>query len=92
MVEEGFLAVVVFFVVVSFWAVVDFFDVVVGFLVVVAMELTSRVTFLLMHLQLCHSEGAKRPWESPGTMSVSAVFFDEWYRAIATSGLRPSSQ
>ena len=27
----------------------------------------------------CHSEGAKRPWESPGTVLVPAQHFGGWY-------------
>ena len=41
---------------------------------------------------ICHSEGAERPWESPGTMYVTAQQFDEWYQEIATSTFQVSSQ
>ena len=33
----------------------------------------------------CQSEGRLGPWESPGTMSVSALHFGGSYQEIATS-------
>lgn len=36
----------------------------------------------------CHSEGAKRPWESPGTTDPTCIQYKRSYREIATPACR----